>query len=93
LVDKKLLCVFVKSDEEVQEVVHKVRGRLSRYQREEPIHEWLDIRGIGESCEDLINTTVDELEDEFIGIDYDTWQGGEDLVVRVHPRSLQPISQ
>lgn len=93
LVADKLLCVFVESDQTVEEVTHEVRSRLAKYQREDPIQEWFDIRGIGEGCEEIIDGVMVELEDKFIGIDYDRWKDGDDLWVRIYPHSLQTISQ
>lgn len=89
---KELLCVFVENDETVYDVKQEVRGHLARYQREEPIQEWFDIRGIGDGCANIIDGVMNELEDEFIGIDYDRWRNEDDLWVRIYPRSLQPIS-
>lgn len=91
-VEKELLCVFVENDDDVYNVTQEVRGGLKRYQQEEPIQEWFDVRGIGDGCSEIINGVMANLEDEFIGIDYDRWKDGEQLWVRIYPRSLQPIS-
>jgi|GEM_PF-5231299 len=89
---KELICIFVENDETVYDVTQDVRGHLARYQREEPIQEWFDIRGIGDGCANIIDGVMDNLEEEFIGIDYDRWRNDDDLWVRIYPRSLQPIS-
>lgn len=91
LVERKLLCVFVESDDDVLDVTNEVRGRLSRYQDVDPIHGWHDLRGIGGPCEDIIDLVMENLEEEFIGIDYDRWTDGDKLIVRIHPQSLPPI--
>jgi len=93
LVEHKILCYFVENDEEDNEATQAVRERLAKYQREEPINEWFDIRGIGDGCESIIDGIIDNLEEEFIGIDYDRWRDGDDLWVRIYPRSLPPIEQ
>lgn len=91
LIEQRLLCVFVESDDEVDEVTKEVRGRLARYQRVDPVHKWVDIRGIGDGCEAIIDSVMVNLEDEFMSIDYDRW-GDEQHTVRIHPHSLPPIS-
>lgn len=88
---KKLLCEFVENDDSVENVTQDVRGGLAKYQREEPIQEWFDIRGIGDGCAKIIDGVMENLEDEFIGIDYNRWTDGSNLWVRIYPRSLQPI--
>lgn len=90
--DKKLLAVFVENDDNIDDIFHEVRGRLSRYQEEDPIQEWFDIRGIGEGCEEIISSVMEKLEEEYLGIDYDEWRDGEHLWIRIYPRSLPPIS-
>lgn len=92
LISDELLCVFVENDETIYEVKQEVRGRLARYQRKDPINDWLDIRGIGSGCEEIIDGVVDELENEFTGIDYDRWNDGDNVVVRIHPHTLPPIA-
>lgn len=92
LVELKLLCVFVESDDDISDATKKTRGRLAKYQKEDPINDWIDIRGIGGSCKEIIDGVVENLEDEFIGIDYDRWQDGADYTVRIYPRSLPNIS-
>lgn len=92
LVDDKILCVFVEEDKDIPTVTQEVRGRLARYQRRDPIHEWLDVRGIGNNCIEIIDGVVDNLEEEYIGIDYDRWtEDGYRATVRIHPHSLPPI--
>ncbi len=56
----------------------------------EPVNEWLDMRGIGDQCEESI-MALTNLVEEYIGIDYDQWSDGDNLYVRIHPHSL-PIS-
>lgn len=92
LVDNKLLCVFVENDDSVHDVTQETIQRLARYQREEPVNEWLDMRGIGDQCEEIIDGVLANLEEEYIGIDYDRWSDGEDLYVRIHPHSLPDIT-
>lgn len=89
LVDNKILCVFVESNDDVWETTTDVRSQLKTHLEIEPIHDWLDIRGIGGSCEEVIEGVVTNLEDEFIGIDYDRWSSEDGgTAVRIHPHSL-----
>lgn len=93
IVDDKLLCVFVENDDEVNEVTQETISRLATYQEKDPINEWLDIRGIGPECEKVIDGVVQNLEEEFIGIDYDRWKDEEEnLIVRIHPHSIRTLS-
>lgn len=92
LVEDRLLCVFVQNNDEVYEVTQEVRGKLARYQQVEPIHDWLDIRGIGDGCEEIIDAVVQNLEEEFIGIDLERWNSEYGVAVRIRPHSLPPIS-
>lgn len=91
-IEKELLCVFVENDDSVYSVTQDVRGGLSRYQQEEPIQDWFDVRGIGDGCAKIIDGVIENLEEEFIGIDYYQWRDDDDLWVRIDPRSLPPIS-
>lgn len=88
IVDHKLLCIFVERDQTVYEVTQEVRGRLAKYQRESPLNNYIDIRGIGSDCEDIIRAVVNELEDEFVALDYNQWTEGDQLVIRIHTASL-----
>lgn len=92
LSEKKLLCVFVENDDNVSDVVQTVRSRLAKYQQEDPINDWFDIRGIGDDCEEIIDGVMERLEEEFIAIDYAKWANGDDHWVRIRPGSLQTIS-
>lgn len=92
LVEDKLLCVFIEDEEDVYEATQEVRGRIAKYQEEDPINNWLDIRGIGPSCEEIISSVMENLEEEFIGIDYYDWHDDADnYVVRIRPQSIPPI--
>lgn len=90
-VEKELICEFVESGESISEATQNVRGGLRRYQREEPIQDWYDIRGIGNQCAEIIDGVMNSLESDYITIDYDRWTDGADLWVRIYPRSLPPI--
>lgn len=87
-VEKELICVFVENDESVYDVTQDVRAGLWSHQQEEPIQEWFDVRGIGDGCAEIINSVMENLEDDHMGIDYDRWRDGDDLWVRIYPRSL-----
>lgn len=91
LVENKLLCVFVQSDDDVDEVTQEVRGRIARYQRIDPIHDWLDIRGIGGNCEEIIEGVRSNLNNEFVGLDSQTWHERGQKVLRIHPQTIPPI--
>jgi len=91
-VDQELFCVFVENDQDVSSVVQDVRGGLARYQREEPIQEWFDVRGIGNGCAEIIDGVMDDLEERYISLDYERWTDDDDLWVRIYPNSLPPIS-
>jgi hypothetical protein len=93
LVENRLLCVFVQNDQDEQEVTTEVRGKLAKHQEEEPVNEWLDIRGIGGDCEHIIDGVMENLEDEFIGLDYDRWMAeGDETHVRIYPNTLPKIN-
>jgi len=92
LVEEKLVAVFVETDDKVRDVRNEVRGRLKTHQQTDTVHDWLDIRGIGDQCRDTINSVVEDLEDEFIGIDYDRYNVEDDTYVRIHLHSLPPIN-
>lgn len=91
LVEHKLLCVFVENDDDPYDVTQEVRGRLSTYQDIDPIHDWIDIRGIGPDCERIIDEVVGNLEEKYLGIDYDRWRNDGKLVVRIRPHSIGTI--
>ncbi len=88
LVEEKLICLFVEKDEDIYDVTQEARRRLVKYKRENPPQEWFDIRGIGDGCEEIIDGVMANLEEEFIGVDYDRWKIEDDLWVRIYPRSL-----
>lgn len=92
IVTGKLLCVFVDNDQPVYEVKQDVRGRLARYQREDPPQNFLDIRGIGGPCRTIIDKVVAELKDEFgYGFDCQQYQADDGYVARISPASLPPL--
>lgn len=91
-VEKELFCCFVQNDDTISNVTNEVRGGLARYQREDPIHDWYDIRGIGEGCARIISGVMENLEDEFIGLDYEEWSDSGSLWYRIYPRSLGKIN-
>jgi len=92
LVKQKILCVFIENDQDVAEVAGDVEGRLARFQRVDPVHEWLDIRGIGQNCERTIDSVVGGLEERYEGIDYSIWNNDRgNRVVRIRPHTLPPL--
>lgn len=91
-VDKKLFAYFVESDESVYNATQEVRGGLSRYQKEKPIHDWFDIRGIGENCATIIDGVITNLDEEFISLNYNERKDGDSLWYRIYPRALGRIS-
>jgi hypothetical protein len=91
-VEKELFCVFVENDDDTHQVVTEVRGGLSRHQDENPVHDWFDIRGIGQNCEEIIDEVMEELHEEFMSLDADRWNDNGDHWVRIHPDTLPPIS-
>lgn len=92
LIEDRLLCVFVEHTDEVYDVKQEVRKTLKKYQEQDPAHEFVDIRGIGSNCNDIIDGVIEELEDEILGIDYDRWNVDDRFAVaRIHPHSIPPL--
>jgi len=52
----------------------------------------IDINNVSLINYDGIDGVVDNLEDEFVGIDIEQWQTGEDHHVRIRPYSVGQIS-
>lgn len=92
LVEKKLLCVFINNEQTVQEATHEVRSRIAKYQRVDPLQDWLEIRGIGPECEEIIEGVQENLEDEFMGFDGGDFSDGDGKVIRLHPHSIQDLT-
>jgi len=92
LVEHKLLCVFVESNDSVEDTTQAVRRRVAKYQRRDPVNSWMDLRGIGGQCEEIIDETINNLEEEYIGIDYDRWMEDDQLIVRMYPRSFPNLT-
>jgi len=92
LVDKKLLCLFVENDDDVYEATQDLERRIVEYQRMDPVQDWIDIRGIGPRCEEIIEGIVQNLEEEYFGIDYDRWRKDGNLVIRVYPHSIEDLT-
>lgn len=93
LVDKKLLCVFIGEDEDPRDATNTVRNRLSDYQDEEPFNEWLDIRGVGPKCEEIIDEVVANLQDDLMEFDYEKWTDNGEVHIRIYPYSLPQIPE
>lgn len=91
IVTEQLLCVFVERDQSVYEVKQDVRGTLAKYQREDPPNNYVDIRGIGDHCENIIDKVVSDLEDEYFGFDATEFHEGDQRVIRIHPASLPEL--
>lgn len=91
LVNHELLAVFVSNHQTVYEVTNEVRGTLARHQREDPAIDFLDIRGIGDECRTIIDSVVENLEDEFEAIDYERCRDGEELIVRIQMYSIDNL--
>jgi len=93
LVENELICVFVEHGDNILDTTNEVRGRLSRYQKLDPILDWIDIRGIGPGCKEIIDSVVENLKEEFIGLDCDRWESPNGAtVVRIYPQSLPQIN-
>jgi len=91
LVDERLPCVFVEEVDQPDEVTTDVKRRLKKFKEGDQLHDWLDIRGIGPRCEDIIDDVVDNLEDEFIGIDIEKWNADGRRIVRIRPHTIGSI--
>lgn len=92
LIDKELLCLFVENDDDVYEATQELERRIVEYQRMDPVQDWIDIRGIGPQCEEIIEDIVQNLEEKYLGLDYDRWRDDDNLVIRLHPHSIEDLT-
>jgi len=92
LIDKKLLCLFVENNDGVYDATQELKRRIVEYQRMDPVQDWIDIRGIGPQCEEIIEGIVQNLEEEYLGLDYDRWRKNGNLVIRLHPHSIEDLT-
>lgn len=90
---EKLLAIFVNNDDDVWEKTTEVKGRLSKYDDMNPINDWIEIRGIGPRCEEIIEGVVENLNNDIGSIEIDLYN--DDMgqrVARIHPYSVASIS-
>lgn len=91
LIEDKLLCVFVENDGETDEVTTEVRGALAKYQDMNPVNDWLDIRGIGSDCVEIIDGVMENLEEEFYGMNYSRLHEDDQLIIRIDADTVSII--
>lgn len=88
IIENEPFTVFVSTDESPNQVKHKVRKKLAKYQRYSVDIEFVDVRGIGQRNHEIARGAVERLEEELGEFDYDESVRDNEIVIRIRPSSV-----
>ncbi|NLV09139.1 hypothetical protein GOC74_04250 [Halomicrobium mukohataei] len=88
-IGEELLAVYVSSDDNAEYVKHQFRGRVAKQFRHNPMVDFIDVCGFGEDCENVIEAFIEDIEEEYPSVEYESPDRGQEIVRRIYPGTLR----
>lgn len=92
IVEERLLAYYVNNDENVRDTFIGINRLVYRFFDFDPHNEFVDVRGLGEECEELIDKGLAKFEDTRDGEVVSQEIDSVEMAVRIYPRSLELLS-
>lgn len=92
IVEERLLAYYVNNDEDVQDTFNGINRLVYRYFHFDPHNEFVDVRGLGEECEELIGDGLAKFEDTQSGELITQELDSVEMAVRIYPQSMELLS-
>lgn len=92
IVEERLLAYYVNNDEDVQDTFIGINRLVYRYFGFDPHNEFVDVRGLGEECEELIDNGLAKFEETQDGEVITQELDSVETAIRIYPQSLELLS-
>lgn len=89
IVEHELLAFYVGSDYQLNAAKNGLMGTIHSYSFHSPYQSFVDLRGLGDDCEDIIEEVLDKIDEEHEDLLYmDLGEDSEETAIRFFPDSM-----
>ena len=92
ILERELLALFVNSKDSSRKVKLGMKEKLNGYYMYSPYADFIDVRGLGAECEEIIEEAVELFKEEYENAIITELEESDEKAVRLLPRSIEYIT-
>lgn len=93
IIQNQPFTVFVSVHQSSDQIKAEIKDKLSKFHKYQVDFRFVDVRGIGSQCQEIIESAMDGLENELDNIGYRTRIEDNELRVRIDPETVEGLDE